>query len=103
LRTRPRFGKVYDPAWENEKRSFDTYAYMLPGGEFLYRIIEPIERLGRGVPQGATDRTLYVLGRLEYKDAFKKDRWLTFRFTVGGDIAAGKGTLAPCEEGNDAN
>ena len=98
-----RFGTDYDPAWESDVRSFETNGYILPNGEFYYRIVEPIARLAEDVPKPDKDKKLFVMGRLEYRDAFSRDRWLTFRFTVAGDLAAGKAALAPCQEGNDAN
>lgn len=98
-----RFGNTFDPKWEGEMRSFAANAYMLPNSDFHFRIVEPVATLMQGVSNDGVMRTLFAFGRLEYQDAFGRDRWLTFRFTVGGDLAAGTAQFAPCEQGNEAN
>jgi hypothetical protein len=47
---------------------------------------------------------VYVFGMIEYKDAFSKWRWTTYRFFGGGGAPIGPdGELALHASGNDAN
>jgi hypothetical protein len=47
---------------------------------------------------------LYVVGLIEYTDAFKRPQWATFRLEFGKRHAeAGDGRMTACFEGNDAS
>jgi hypothetical protein len=52
----------------------------------------------------ASTRGIYVYGRLEYFDAFKRRRWINFRYVYSGPFPPPQGVIfALAERGNDAN
>ncbi len=98
-----RYGKKFDPRWIDDTEFFSQNTYMLPGAKFDYKIVENAEDIGTPTPPDNPPGNIYVFGRLEYRDAFKHQRWSNFRYIIGGEIERGHGTIAPTEEGNDAN
>ncbi len=46
---------------------------------------------------------LWVYGRVDYEDIFRRKYWTTFRFYVGGDIGINGDKMASAKEGNDAD
>jgi hypothetical protein len=98
-----KFGKKFDDAWLGVERGFAQNSYVLPGSDFEYEIIEPIESVVGEAGDDPSAYTIFVFGRLEYIDAFGVSRWTNFRFSVAGDILSGGGAIRPCESGNDAN
>lgn len=46
---------------------------------------------------------IYVWGRINYTDAFKRRRFTNFRFAYRGHNLNGVCTLEPCDEGNDSD
>ena len=51
----------------------------------------------------AGDMALYAFGEYRYRDAFKRDRFIKYRFMVGGDTGFNTETMSACKEGNEAN
>jgi hypothetical protein len=91
-------GAVFENTWIEETKPFAENSMLIPNAEFAYRLF--FTDFTTSVEDG---HRLFVFGRIEYVDAFDKSRWTNFRFTVGGDLAAGPAQLHPCEDGNDAN
>jgi hypothetical protein len=59
---------------------------------------EEIEEIGKAT------KIIYLFGRIEYRDAFKKKRWSNFRFAYAGRFPPPKGVIfSLTEHGNDAN
>jgi hypothetical protein len=49
-------------------------------------------------------REIYVYGRIEYRDAFKRKRFSNFRLHYGGQYPPGKGfVMFICDNGNETN
>jgi hypothetical protein len=52
---------------------------------------------------GSGGATIYVYGRIGYRDIFGDPQWTNFRFMVGGPVGVSiGGEMAGCEEGNEA-
>ncbi len=63
---------------------------------------EPSQKLRDQIRSGLL--TLFVVGRIDYEDAFGKHQWLTFRCAFTDTcIGDPKGRLLVCEDGNDAS
>lgn len=45
--------------------------------------------------------TLWVFGEIHYTDAFNNDRFIRYRFMIGGPAGINSEYMAICEEGND--
>jgi hypothetical protein len=91
-------GVMFEDLWLNQTTPFAQNSMLLPNAEFAYRLF----LTDFAAPSKGFYHT-FVFGRIEYVDAFGKQRWTDFRFTVGGDLSAGPAQLHPCENGNDAN
>jgi hypothetical protein len=99
-----KFAKSFDEHWLGAVNFFAQNTYILPDAELKYIVQESIEKLNSGVVGDIPhSHEFFFFGRIEYVDAFGKDRWTNFRFAIGGDIKSGTGDLRPCKEGNDAN
>jgi hypothetical protein len=46
---------------------------------------------------------LWVFGRIDYEDIFRRKCWTTFRYYAGGDVGMKGKQLATAKEGNDAD
>jgi hypothetical protein len=56
------------------------------------------------LPQlGTAMGTIYVYGKVTYKDVFGQEQFMRYRFMFGGPEPVKAGKLAPCEEGNEAS
>jgi hypothetical protein len=52
----------------------------------------------------AARRVIYLFGRIEYIDAFKRKRWTSFRLAYAGPFPPPPGSIFNfCNQGNDAN
>lgn len=73
----------------------------------------PLDKFGeRSVPLSADEfgrlqagtAALYLFGRIDFVDAFKRPRWVKYRYMTGGTAGIGpKGRLAICEDGNETS
>ena len=98
-----RFGAAYDAAWEDEFKSFGISTYLPPSGEIQLVVTEKIDVLNEAAASIDGGGTIFISGRMDYRDAFGVDRWITFRFTVAARDAGGRYRVGDCEDGNDAN
>jgi hypothetical protein len=77
---------------------------LAPGGEHIFRV--PTRRALEAdeiVLVSSGEAAIYVVGRISYVDAFKKNRVTNFLLFYGGEIgAAPDGLMGPYETGNDA-
>jgi hypothetical protein len=46
---------------------------------------------------------LWVFGRVDYEDVFRRKCWTSYRYLVGGDMGFNGQLLAPAKAGNDAD
>ena len=44
-------------------------------------------------------KEVFLIGRIDYTDAFKKSRRTTFRYSVGGELGYDK-HMSACKQGN---
>lgn len=72
--------------------------------------ISPSSIMGSAITTAALESlmnhtyTLFVHGRVDYTDIFKRSHWLTFRlFQDGKGVPIGSDRLLICDEGNDAD
>jgi hypothetical protein len=77
---------------------------MAPNGDFFEN--EPVLS-GRCSPSAliAKQKAIYLVGKIEYVDAFKIKRWTNFQYYVGGDMGYPGDTKAEMyadDKGNDA-
>ena len=109
------------PAW-NVRCRFDAEILPFPSAEDI--ITDEVQSFGCIGPGGyqslaielgplieadaiaISNRTsaIYVAGRVEYEDAFKRPQWLTFRAFYGGPLGPSDNeVMASAPEGNDAS
>jgi hypothetical protein len=46
--------------------------------------------------------TIYIYGKVRYRDVFGTIQWMSYRFMVGGPVGVRGDQLVGCEEGNEA-
>lgn len=77
---------------------------LAPGGEHIFRVptLRPLDSDEIALVSGGY-AAIYVVGRISYVDAFKKDQVTNFLLFYGGEIGtAPDGLMGPYETGNDA-
>jgi hypothetical protein len=84
-----------------------TKTVMGPGQSELV-IASPKPKLNRAFTEEERNElgkgliTIYVYGKIRYRDTFGSMQWTSYRFMVGGPVRVRGGHMVGCEEGNDA-
>jgi len=101
----PQYEARFKPPPKLEARFSNNLGRGVPGNKSLWYRRALTQQQAADVGTGRLG--IYIYGRIEYEDIFKKKRWTTFKFvytnSIFPPIAGGGGSFNICQSGNETD